>query len=292
MLASRLPVVFVPLLTAALAACSINVSAERHVTTEKKSFPVTGRAEVVLKTFDGAIEVTTWDQSEVAVTIERYAGSEAEAEALKVNATQSGNTITVEAVKPEPAVEVGFNAGRGVKLIVSLPVESDLDARTGDGAISADGVRGRIALRTGDGAVRASQLSGDLTVHTGDGSVTLEGVAGRLDVSTGDGSVQIGGAPQALKAHTGDGSIGLELTAGASLDEDWEISTGDGSVHVSLPDGVNAEIDAKTGDGRVSGEGLGLEVSESRRELTGRLGTGGRQLKIRTGDGSISLSKG
>lgn len=291
MIANRLPAVFVPLLCAAVAGCSINLSAERHVSTEKKSFPVTGRAEVSLKTFDGPIEVTTWDRPEVAVTIERYAGSEAQAEALQVEVEQAGNSIRVEAIKPEKTIEVGFNGGRGVKLIVSLPAESDLQAGTGDGSISAEGVRGTVALRTGDGAVRAKGLSGNLTINTGDGSVTLEGVSGRLDVSTGDGSVRVEGAPTALRAHTGDGSVALNLRSGASFDDDWEITTGDGSIQVSLPDGLNAEVDARTGDGRVSGEGLGLEVSESRRALTGRLGTGGRQLKIRTGDGSISLSR-
>lgn len=288
--ASRLPVLL-PLVAAALSACSIDVSAERHVATEQKTFQVTGKPEVSLVTFDGAIEVASWDRPEVAVTIERYAGSQAEAEALTVTAEQSGNRITIEAPRPEPTIRVGFGQGRGVKFIVSLPAEADLTARTGDGAISAERVRGTVHLRTGDGAIRGGDLAGDVTVSSGDGSITLDRVAGRLDVRTGDGSVQIAGAPSALKARSGDGSISVAVADGATLEDDWDIVTGDGSVNVALPDSVNAEIEARTGDGRVSAEAFSLQVSESRRELTGRIGTGGRRLTIRTGDGSVSISK-
>jgi len=292
MQARRLLLAPVILLTAAVSACSINVSAERHTATEKKSFTVTGTPDVVLKTFDGAIEVTTWDRPEVAVTIERYAGSQAEAEELEVKAVQDGDTITVEAIRPERTVQVGFHVGRGVKLVATLPKQANLEARTGDGAISAKGVDGRVELNTGDGAISGADLSGDLAVHTGDGSVALDGVSGRVTVNTGDGSVRVRGAPRVLRATTGDGSINLDLASGTVLEEDWLVTTGDGSIRASLPAALSAEIDARTGDGRISADELGLTTSDSRRELRGTLGAGGRQLKLRTGDGSISLSKG
>lgn len=291
--ASRLRVVSVLILAASAAACSINVSAERQTVTEKKSFKVTGTPEIHLKTFDGAIEVTAWDQPEVALTIERYAGNEADAKKLEVKTSQEGNTITVEAIRPEhEGVQVGLHVGRGVKLIAMVPKESNLEARTGDGAISAEGVRGRIELNTGDGAIAGKDLSGEVTAHTGDGSIALEGVGGRVAIDTGDGSVRVQGAPRVLRANTGDGSVALDLASGTALDEDWVVTTGDGSIRASLPAEFDAEIDASTGDGRISAEGLGLMTSDSRRELRGTLGAGGRQFKLRTGDGSINLSKG
>ena len=59
-------------------ACSINLSAEHWTGTEKKSFAVSGKAEVNLKTFDGAIEVSACDKPEVSEVIERRAGSQTE----------------------------------------------------------------------------------------------------------------------------------------------------------------------------------------------------------------------
>ena len=169
--------------------CAINLSAEQWVGKEDKSFAVTGSPELTLKTFDGSIQVTTWDKPVVEVTIERRAGSQAEAEALKVDTSQDGNRIVVEAVQPERAVQVGFHVGRSVRFIVSVPKQTNLVARSGDGSISVTGVKGRLELRTGDGSVTGTGLDGEVVANTGDGSVTLEGVNGAVDVNTGDVSL-------------------------------------------------------------------------------------------------------
>jgi hypothetical protein len=286
------------LLTSALAlslgasACSINLSAEHWVGNEKKSFAVDGKAEVHLKTFDGSIEVNAWDKPEVGVVIERRAGSQAEGEALKVTATQEGNRITVEAIPPQREMQVGFHVGRSVKFIVSVPRETDLVARSGDGSITVAEVRGRLQLNSGDGSIRGTGLDGEVAANTGDGSVTLEGVKGNVDVNTGDGSVRVAGAPAALRAHTGDGSVTLDLDAGTTIGSDWQITTGDGSVTISLPATINAELDASTGDGGIVASDFGLRTTaDARNELRGRLGTGGPTLKVRTGDGAITVAR-
>jgi hypothetical protein len=273
-------------------ACSINVSADQHVGKEEKSFNVSGKPELSLKTFDGSIEVTSWDKPVVGLTIERRAGSQAEAEALKVNTSQDGNRIVVEAVQPEREVQVGFHVGRSVRFIVSVPKQTDLIARTGDGSIDVTGVHGKIEMRTGDGSVKATGLDGDVIAHTGDGSVTLEGVKGNVDVNTGDGSMLIDGAPAVVKAHSGDGSVTLRLDSGTTITKDWEVSTGDGAVSVQLPANVNAELDASTGDGAISASDFGLRTTEEdQHDLRGRIGSGGPTLKLRSGDGSITVAK-
>lgn len=272
--------------------CSISLSAEHWVGKEEKTFTVTGKPELSLKTFDGSIEVTTWDKPVVGLTIERKAGSQAEGEALKVTTAQDGNRITIEALPPERTVQVGIHVGRSVRFIVSVPKETDVVARSGDGAISVTGVRGRLELRSGDGSVTGTGLDGEVVAHTGDGSIALEGVTGRVDANTGDGSVRIAGAPTALKAHTGDGSVSLTLDAGTAIGEDWEITTGDGGVRLQLPAGVNAQLDASTGDGAISAGDFGLEPErDNRNELRGTIGSGGARLKVRTGDGSIVIAK-
>jgi hypothetical protein len=274
-----------PVVAAALlgTGCSINLSAEEWLGKEEKTFAVTGKPELNLKTFDGSIEISAWDKSEVGLVIERRAGSQAEGEALKVTTAQDGNRITVEAVRPERTVQVGYHVGRSVRFIVSVPRNTDVVARSGDGAITVTSVRGRLELRTGDGSIKGTGLEGEVAANTGDGAVTLEGVRGGVDVNTGDGSVRIAGAPTSLKAHTGDGAISLDLDAGTAVGKDWEITTGDGSVKVTLPAGVNADLDVSTGDGSIS--------EDSKQELRGKIGSGGSVLKVRTGDGSITISK-
>jgi len=122
--------------------------------------------------------------------------------------------------------------------------------------------------------------------------VVLDGIAGDLDLTTGDGSVSVSGKPGALKLKTGDGSITLRAESGTVMKDDWSVSTGDGGVTLYLPSDFAAEVDAHTGDGTIRSE---LDVrggdngENERRTLRGRIGTGGKLLKVRTSDGSIRL---
>jgi DUF4097 and DUF4098 domain-containing protein YvlB len=276
-------------------ACSINLNAEQYVNKEHKTFAVTGKADVELKTFDGSIEVTSWDKPEVAVTIERRADTQAEAEALKVTAEQSGNRVVIHAVKPERSesqVQVGFHHGRSVRFVVSVPRTTDLNATSGDGSISVSGITGRVDARSGDGSIATSDISGDVGLDTGDGSISADNVTGDLKINTGDGSVSVKGQPRGLIAHTGDGSVSVDVTSATTAARDWELTTGDGGIHVTLPANFNAQLDAHTGDGGIDANDFGLRATgEDRNDLRGAIGSGGPTLRLRTGDGGITLSK-
>ena len=273
-------------------ACVV-VDSQAHITRDEKRFSIDGVPDLRLTTFDGAIEIRSGDAKSVIVEIEKRGSTKESIEQLKIEAKQDGNRIDVEVKRPSAGDVVIFGIGRispTAKLIVTMPREGNVVARSGDGSIRVEGVRGALQLRTGDGSIRATDVGGKITLVTGDGSVTLENAEGELDVDTGDGSVSVAGKPTVLRLHTGDGSITFRAEEGTRMGGDWSLSTGDGGVAVYLPSGFGAEIDAHTGDGTIRSE---LDVSSdgesSRRTLRGRLGAGGRSLKIRTGDGAIRL---
>jgi hypothetical protein len=276
-----------------LAGCVV-VDSQGHITREEKRFSLTGLPDVRLTTFDGAIEIRSGEGNRVVVEIEKRGATKEALDDLKVDTKQDGNRIEVDVRKPAHEV-VFFGVGRmstTAKLIVTMPRDGNVTARSGDGSIRIEHVHGRLELRTGDGSIRAIDVGGQLTLATGDGSVTLEEVAGDVDVDTGDGSVSVAGKPSAMKLHTGDGSITVRALTGTTMKDDWSMTTGDGGVAVYLPSDFGAELDAHTGDGSIRNE---LQLSnddgdKSRRSLKGRLGAGGKLLKIRTGDGSIRLN--
>jgi putative adhesin len=252
---------------------------------------------VHLSTFDGSIELRSSDRQDVVVEIEKRGATKEDVDALQVNSTQDGNRIEVEVKRPrsETLSGLGFHQSSSARLIVSVPRRSDVSARTGDGSIRVDGLDGKVDLHTGDGSIRAANVSGTLRLHTGDGSITVERGEGTLDLDTGDGGVDVSGKLTAVKMHTGDGSITYRAEPGTVMSDQWEITTGDGGVALYLPADFGAELDAHTGDGTIAND---LEVSsgaaqddrsENRRSLRGRLGAGGKLLRIRTGDGSIRL---
>ena len=188
----------------------------------------------------------------------------------------------------------GFHQTASARLIVSVPRDVNVVARSGDGTITIERVNGRLELRTGDGSIRASDVGGELILDTGDGSVTVEGASGRIAVDTGDGGVNVAGRLTSVKLHTGDGSIVYRAEPGSEMSDNWDITTGDGGVTLYLPTGFGAELDAHTGDGSIRND---LDVigepeserGENRRTLRGRLAGGGRQIRVRTGDGTIRL---
>jgi Putative adhesin len=264
-------------LTAASGCVAISGSdVGRYVERENRRFSTTGKPDVELSTFDGSIEIRSWDRPEVEVIVEKRGPSRSSIADIEVNASQSGNHITVETRWASRTG--GFHLGwsRSARLIVSVPASSDLLAKSGDGSIDVEHVDGRIELRSGDGSIRGHDIGGNLNVQTGDGSITVDGsFAG-------------------LRAHSGDGSVRVHAAAGVDASSDWEISTGDGSVTLELPDGFNADLDAHTGDGGIHVHEITLSSVTgeiTRNSIRGRLGSGGRLLRVRTGDGSITLRR-
>lgn len=280
------------------AACTIEVQGEAVVSREEKRFTVSGEPELNLRTFDGSIQLRSWDQKDVRVEIERRGPDTGTAAALVVNVTQTGNRIVIDA--PNPRRDEGFHFGpsRSVSLIVTAPRRMRLEARTGDGGINAEDLAGSIVLNTGDGSIRLTRVDGQVTAHTGDGSIRITEAVGTLDANTGDGAIDVTGRFEGVTVRTGDGSVRLDLESGSVLTTDAAISTGDGSIDLRLPATLDAELDAHTGDGRVRASGIAEFTTErrddrrdDRRTLRARLGSGGRQIRVRSGDGSISISR-
>jgi DUF4097 and DUF4098 domain-containing protein YvlB len=274
--------------------CTVSLDSQSQIAREEKRFTVSGRPAIHVTTFDGSIQIQSWDKPEVLVEIEKRGATREAVDALEIKSSQDGNTIELEVKKPrtETFSGIGFHHSASARLIVSLPRRADVQARSGDGSILIERVDGRIEGHTGDGSIRAVDVNGELTFHTGDGSVTVEGAEGRLDLETGDGSVNVTGKLTSVRLHTGDGSIVYRADPGTTMTEDWEITTGDGGVSLYLPAEFGAELDAHTGDGGIRND-LAVGASDggevSRRTVRGRLGDGGKRLRIRTGDGSIRL---
>jgi DUF4097 and DUF4098 domain-containing protein YvlB len=66
-----------------------------------------------------------------------------------------------------------------------------------------------------------------------------------------------------------------------------------GSINIELPDGVNAEVTARTVNGDLETDfPLTIQGRWGPRKLTGTIGDGGRDLSLETVNGSIRLRRG
>jgi DUF4097 and DUF4098 domain-containing protein YvlB len=285
-----------------LAACEVNLNSEGIVSRETKSFKVTGIPDVQLDTFEGAIEVHSWDRNEVEVEIERRAMEQSLVDQMQVTAEQQGDRIVIKVTGPNRSrefegIQIGTHFSPSARLRVVLPRQSQLAAKSGDGSITVEDLNGKIAITTSDGSVRGNRLAGEITVRSGDGSIRMERIEGKLDLETEDGSIGLEAKPTVLRARTSDGAIRLDIAADTAMTEDWDLQTADGSVVLTLPTGFNGELDAETRDGVVRAQYPGLsdeqregaDRDERRRKLKATLGSGGRTVKVRSGDGSIRI---
>lgn len=276
-----------------LAGCVV-VDTQGHIAREEKRFTISGRPDLSLMTFDGAIEIRSGDAKTIVVEVEKRGRTPEAIEQLKVETKQDGNRIEVTVKRPGRDGEFfGFNGmSSTAKLIVTMPREGNVTARSGDGSIRIEHVSGKLELRTGDGSIRGTDIGGQITLATGDGSVTLDDAEGDIDVDTGDGSVSVAGTLGIVKLQTGDGSITFRAAPGTTMKDNWSLTTGDGGISVYLPSDFAAELDAHTGDGTIRNE-LRIKTDGtaeiSRRTVKGQLGAGGKTLRIRTGDGSVRL---
>lgn len=290
-----------------LAACEVNLNTEGLSSRDTRSFTVTGQPDVVLETFDGAIEVHSWDRNEVEVEVEKRAMEQSLIDQMKVEVEQQGNRIVVRVTGPGRTdfrgVTLGMHISPTARLRVAVPRATNLNAKSGDGSIRAEAVDGTIVLQTVDGSVSAIRLSGDIQVRTGDGSIRLQNVTGKIDLETDDGSIGIDAKPTVLHAKTGDGSIRAAIDPDTVMSDNWDLTTGDGSVTLTLPSAFHAQLDAETSDGVVRSThpqlkdlaadqrrgGEGRDDGRERRSLRTRMGDGGKTLRVRTADGTIRI---
>jgi Putative adhesin len=254
-----------------------------------RTFPATGRPDVRIETNDGRVNVTTWDKPEIAFHVSTAGWTLGEH--LQVTAADDNGVISLVARVPS---YFGMSFGnRWLHIDVSMPRNADLDVRTGDGSVSVEPVAGHIKLWTGDGHISAHGLKGRLDLHTGDGGIDAEDLDGQLAASSGDGHIRVHGRFDVLDLSSGDGGVTADAIPGSVMQGRWTLRTSDGGLTLRVPSDLKATLEAHTGDGHIH-VALPVTVEGSwnlSHELRGTLNGGGPALELRSGDGSISVEK-
>lgn len=261
-----------------------------HAEEVARTFTVSGHARVNITTDDGAVRVSTGDIKQVEVRVV-YTGYKLDRD-LRVNTEQNGNSVDIVAKTSGGGFWSWGVRHTSLRVEVHMPKDADLTVRSGDGSVEADSINGNVDVTTGDGSITVQGAKGNIRFHSGDGHIEARGLDGMVDASSGDGHVSVEGRFDGLNIKTGDGSVTARAMAGSRVATSWSIRTGDGSVDLEVPGELQANLDASTQDGHISsGLQMTVEGSFSSSSIHGKLNGGGQALTIRTGDGSIHLSK-
>lgn len=179
----------------------------------------------------GMVRVHAVETTQTRVLIE---GPDAD----QVVVTQEGEEISVVA----PRQRTGFS-GREPEydVTVTLPQDSDVQARTGSAAIIIDGPVGTCRLKSGSGDVQVETAHGPTVIETGSGDIALEEAHAELRVKSGSGDVRIGRSESSTVVSTGSGDVRIGTSRGPTV-----VKTGSGRVDVEHSHG---DLSLATGSG-------------------------------------------
>jgi len=126
--------------------------------------------------------------------------------------------------------------------------------------------------RTINGEIGATSLASNVVSNTVNGSVRIS-TSGYAEATTLNGQIS---------ARLGDANWPEALT----------FKTLNGEITLDLPADTSTEVKAETLNGTINSDfPIGLKSLTSRRRLNGRIGAGGRELVLKTLNGSINLRR-
>lgn len=240
-------------------------------------------AGVQVHNMNGNVEITAWNESYADVrAVKRTKENRSELDKVKIAVSEEDGLDVMTVIVRKKSEGNSFisgiigGMGRGPKVSVEYTIKVPQSALLRE-------------IETVNGSVVLRGTRGDAAVHTVNGTVTVTDGAHVLEASTTNGDVVISGGTVTGSASTTNGSITAALDAkGRSAG----FSTVNGSISLSVPKGLNADVELRTVNGRVSvPEGLALKAGRiSPRHIMGRLGSGGKTISAETVNGSISLN--
>jgi len=160
--------------------------------------------------------------------------------------------------------------GQRLSYSVRLPKRMAVQAQTDNGRITVEDTAGPIVLDSGNGALVIRGGAREVRAHSGNGRIVVQTAAPDIDLDSGNGSIQ------------------ADLTANGPVA--GRIDTGNGRVRVGFSPNTFADLTVNTGNGRIRARSLNVkDLYTTRSSLRGTIGEGGGTLRIRTGNGSVTL---
>jgi DUF4097 and DUF4098 domain-containing protein YvlB len=260
----------------------------------QKSYAIAGKASLSLNTGDVPIELHGCaDCHAVKIDVD---WKDRKPSDFILKESQAGDMVIFElSEKAQFGIHFTVKNWHAPHVTVETPAALNLEAKTSDGAVKVSGVQGDVHLHTSDGAVEISDVSGSLHLVASDGAITIHNVTGTLDSRSSDGRATIDGQFSELHIHTSDGNLELTVGEGSKLVTASRIESSDGKVALHLPRTLAADLEIRTGDGKINCD-LPLSMDgfnssgDSGHHLRGRLNGGGVPLNIHTSDGSVTIT--
>jgi hypothetical protein len=221
------------------------------------------------------------------ISAEPASGNEVEVEATKTAKTSDVNAVTIKVLEHEAGVTICaiyptdepnvFTPCRPSRQSVPTDYES-----TSSGEVRNNDVQVNFRIKVPVGV--------DFIARTINGEISAESMSSNVYAKTVNGSIKLSTTGYA-DAKTVNGEISARLG-----NPNWtgavNFKTVNGEINLELPASTGAVVNAKTFHGEISSDFPLVGLTKiSKRQLTGTIGAGGRELNLKTLNGSISLRR-
>jgi DUF4097 and DUF4098 domain-containing protein YvlB len=211
---------------------------------------------IAVKTINGEIkaEPAAGDEVEVSAT-----ASGKYAQEVKFEVKQDGDGVTICETYPNHDSCTGKSAGHDnndrTKISYSVRVPAG----------------NRFTGKSVNGSIMAQNLDRQVTAHTVNGGVKIS-TKSWAEAKSVNGNVEA-------------------MMGSANWTGTLHFSTVNGSIHIGLPASANADVDVRSVNGSFKSELPVVAQGFMSRHVEGRIGSGGRKLKLDTVNGSVQLVK-
>ena len=296
----------------------------------ERTLQVSGPVDLEVSSGSGEITVRTGASNSVSVSAKIHASSgswlfgsgnlEENIHKIEQNPPieQQGNTIRIGRIEDSE-----LTRHISIDYDVTVPAQTKLNAHTGSGEISVNGVQLPLTARTGSGSVTAENIGAEARLNSGSGGITVHGVKGSMHAETGSGSIRGDGVAGEIVATTGSGSVDLEQTApgdarvetgsgsvklrglkgglrastgsgGIHVEgeptHDWHLGAGSGTISVKVPAQASFNLDARTSSGSLTvNHQVTMQGAISKNHIQGKVGNGGVIIDVHTGSGNVEI---
>ena len=227
----------------------------------EQTYPLTPNGRVSVSNVNGSITVNAWDRNEVKLVAVKTADSKERLADVEIKVDAKPDYLCVETNYDNWKNHGNGERWRNGKLQV------DYELSVPRGAVLNE-------IETVNGSVTVADFSNSTKISAVNGNVKATNLRGKADLSTVNGEV-FANFDQ------------LENSSRINLE------TVNGRVNLSIPSDSNATLRADSVNGNISNE-FGLPVRKGKyvgRDLYGRLGSGGVQVKLSSVNGPRSSAK-
>lgn len=219
-----------------------------------KTYPLSATGRVELRNINGGVKITGWDRNEVQVDAIKTGESKQVLDEARIEVNASADAIAIKTQYPNE--ENRNNGHHSAKVEYSLHVP------------------------------RGAQLE---QIENVNGAVSVQGVNGKIHISSVNGSVEAQDAKNDLKLASVNGRVRGVLSA-MSPTQNISLDCVNGAVELTLPSDANVELSANTVHGSINNDfNVPVKRGFVGNNLQAKLGTGATRAKLSTVNGSIRI---